>query len=53
MGAVRMRNAKPAAKESRLHDYALTAISGARTEAGRAQALLESGQVIGKLLLKP
>jgi hypothetical protein len=31
MGAVRMRNAKPAAKESRLYDYALIAISGARS----------------------
>ena len=28
MGAVRMRNAKPAAKESRLYDHASTAISG-------------------------
>ena len=31
MGAVRMRNAKPAAKKSRLYDHALTAISGARS----------------------
>jgi hypothetical protein len=31
MGAVRMRNAKPAAKESRLYDHASTAISGARS----------------------
>src|SRR6516162_11527522 len=28
MGAVRMRNAKPAAKEARLYDHASTAISG-------------------------
>ena len=30
MGAVRMRNPKPAAKESRLYDHASTAISGGK-----------------------
>jgi tellurite methyltransferase len=33
------------------HGFAVEAIDGAA--AGRAQALLESGQVIGKFLLKP
>ena len=42
MGAVRMRNAKPAAKESCLYDHVLTSISRARScSAGWVEASCE------------